>query len=425
MNSGIQRSSDSDGPIQREGGATASSPVVESASVVGELDRRIDLHRRIRLGQASASELLPSGMLSQTLRQQCSSEAPPPTSLGHAGGLTADLTSLAALHTSAISSPSPCGEPFGRRREKRGTERDEVVPPGLLHQFIKHVVPFSICRLETSKGSLGDLGPGAQSKPTPNSDRSPNMTTPTGNVNGGACNPDESALGRDSCAEAPLTEAPSRGKGSEGVSMDADMVQDGPQANSLGHRQSPPSDITGRDSAVDGPAYFVNKWADDGESRGCIGAPRKAFPSSSTVVVVGDRSPAVCTPGKRRLNFSRIPTGGGSRATAAVPAAPSATSRGDARDPEARGVAPHRKTKAPFQGPPGRKDAKKNTINSAAGSGSRPCLLSWKAAKDFRQRMEGAAASHVSLAASLPPPPPPERAIWIESRMDVFSGLTL
>ncbi|CAM9699750.1 unnamed protein product, partial [Ascophyllum nodosum] len=35
VNSGIQRSSDSDGPIQREGGATASSPVVESASVVG------------------------------------------------------------------------------------------------------------------------------------------------------------------------------------------------------------------------------------------------------------------------------------------------------------------------------------------------------------------------------------------------------
>lgn len=338
-----------------------------------ELDALLDLSHRIRHGQAAASELLPSGMLSQALGQHC--RAPLPTALP-----SADETTVSRSAISSFADDSEC---------------HKNMPPGVLHQFIKHVLPFSICVSESSKRSL-------LTAPSPTGQEAGEAralaTTEVVGTEGRLLVDHQS--GND-----PEADRDALPPGETRLHLEKNATSDGgtrytqsyPESHlTSGRRQplsfrSPPSmeSIKAMRGAYAPTASFRE---DRGRGQGCMGAPRREFPAIGRGVEE-DRT----TAGKRKLSFSpmigRATTSFAARASPRAPSVPTATAAVPSRGHEGPqgNVRLQQQTKKT-------QNRGHSTGKSRLGGGSREgngqVCLSWKAARMFRKRMEGAAAAN-------------------------------
>ncbi|CAM9458996.1 unnamed protein product, partial [Hapterophycus canaliculatus] len=113
--------------VDHDGGDSIATSKPSSSSFLGEsLPARLDLFRQLRRGLATDRDLLPEGMLlSETSAAMPPSPPPPPppaTTMSRCGPLSA--------------TPG---------KDRAAIDCSTDAPAGILHGFIKHVKPFSVC----------------------------------------------------------------------------------------------------------------------------------------------------------------------------------------------------------------------------------------------------------------------------------------
>lgn len=136
------------------GSVNGESVVVGGESPLGApLPARFDIFRRICLGLVTADELLPPDTMSlastlKLLPATATSSGYPPQ---HAVASTAP--------TNGRPVPPPRQDSDKKKSRCEPIVQDSRAPPGVLHEFIKHVRPFSLC--------LDPSGPRSRVKQTP------------------------------------------------------------------------------------------------------------------------------------------------------------------------------------------------------------------------------------------------------------------
>lgn len=350
----------------------------------GPLSFRCDLYRRLRQGLATAAELLPADILSRTLQG-------PPTAPCRGNEFSVAGSGFSASFIDPVIA-APVFPPEGVSAESGASGEavvsDTCAPPGILHEFIKHVRPFSVC-FET---------PGSR-------DAMEQAHPATASVDDGETAPGVGLQEEDKSCRQGEGSASSSNRGATDVvdrnNMGAAFMSAG--TNALGevsdgrkesHRRVPdktPSRLTCSGSAE----VVLDRGSGDGEqedrgSAGIAGAPRKpVMPAESSEAL---RRAKARLQGKRKLAYS-VPaandTSEGSEPAKSV--APRTTTCENGTSKAARGA--HRKTKETRD----RGKPRKSRHDSLVGWSS----LSLKASKQLRTRMEAAAARDVSMPTSI------------------------
>lgn len=352
----------SEGGIVMSNGAPSGHP----------LSARVDLYRHLRQGVATAAEILPDGILSQSLK---SLAAPPSWVESRGDEVSSSSTPLPA--TAAAGEEDSSAQ---TRTEKSVAVSGAHVPPGVLHQFIKHVRPFSVC-FET---------PGSRRARS-------SSVTPIDPHGGGATN----LIGLSDGGR-PLSTDHLDGFGQ--TYDDGDGMEGGTEMplnafdsvdKNAGAKHDLPARTPNRFDDMDSSREYDDngKPGDQrsGRSGGDLGAPRKlAIPERGSEAL---RRAKARLQGKRKLAYSAPTSTGMSNDGTGQAASPTGLKdtpkrKSGASRTTAQGV-PHCQTKEA-------RVAQADAGNNAHASTGGWLSLSWKGAKELRKRMESAAARDVS-----------------------------
>lgn len=130
--------------------ATSGPPLHDSDTNLNcvQLLARVGLFTQIRQGQAKAEDLLPDNVLSQSLRSLILTKETQYTSHHE------DHSALSnAAITSGVHGRSNDQELWRSGGCCANVAAADYAPPGILHQFIKHVKPFSLCLDDSARES--------------------------------------------------------------------------------------------------------------------------------------------------------------------------------------------------------------------------------------------------------------------------------
>lgn len=325
------------------------------------LSARLDIYRRIRQGRATATDLFPATILSHTLPQNSVTAERGVHPLGEAIG------DFVPSIDSSSAAPGPSLETSPESENNGGDTCDTYARPGVLHQFIKHVRPFSLC-FDSSAGSSRLESP--QTSAAMLSHLEDDATAEAGFGAEGS-----SRRGTDTAESDFPCRAPT---GSN--TLETGSGKTGNAGHYLSHRT--PSRPRPSSSAEEDGGHESSGGEGAGRKGGCgLYAPRK--PSVPVGAPEALRRAKARLQGKRKLGYSSP--------TSAKDKPENSTASGTAR-----------RNHGPMGGATWstRRQTKEARPRGSSGKNAQPSagrlLLSWKSAKDLRQRMESAAACQVS-----------------------------
>lgn len=346
------------------GAVNGEGAVVGGGSPLGApLSARFDLYRRICQGLVTAEELLPPDMMSLSSTLQL---LPAVATCGDEHPQQHAMASTAPTNGRPVPPPRQDSEEKGPSSEP--IVQDSRAPPGVLHTFIKHVRPFSLC--------LDPSGPSNRVEKTPSvtpfrDDRAGAAAT---SAIGEECSPCQEGGGFPSfdrhAQNGERGDVTVAGRGSGSVGADGGLPGSAP---------NPPTDavLTG-----------ATPSQENSDSQQDVRSGRGDASATHTTSSPSSRRAKMRHHGKRKLPPSTTTAASTSGNPGATTLAHPTTSNRKKLTPTAdKGVGARREAR-------GVKPGRRSGLGAGGSAGW--SSLTWKAAQTLRKRMETAKARHVS-----------------------------